>query len=459
MDVGDLWGALTGHWLVATIAAAVVLAVGLAAAVLPEATYRTEATAVIDLSGVTDEISIQQIEFLLPALEEVAESDRVLADAAAGAGPFLDEPPASVDAVADSSVLRVAVTASSPEAAQAWADAIIAEVIESRPTDGPFGVQLLDAAPLRPEPVWPRVAPILVAALALAVIVGVSAALLANRFTQTLDHRQAIRERLGTTIIGEIPRLGRRQRRLPLSELVEEGSDDLLLTALESIRVNLEFRMMELPDRTLSVLSREREEGKTTVVAGLGLVIARLGRPVVAVEADLRRPMLAERLDVLRGYGIGDIASSPSGDITLEASNLQPQVLQPTTAPHLDLLTAGIPVGRAPDTIGAVIPRILAELRADVDRTVLLDCPPLLGAPESAIIVANAPHVVLVVRSNRLDLDDLADSIAQIHDAGGVLLGIVLNRVPRRRLHRDRYPDLRRRSADRIERVSANRSF
>ena len=104
------------------------------------------------------------------------------------------------------------------------------------------------------------------------------------------------------------------------------------------------------------------------------------------------------------------------------------------------MLTAGLPVGRAADVIGSTLPRVLDELVTGA-QTIVVDAPPLRGAPESSIVISKAPHVILVVGSDQTDLDKLSDAVARINEAGGVLLGIVINRVPRRKLRKDAYPE------------------
>lgn len=166
--------------------------------------------------------------------------------------------------------------------------------------------------------------------------------------------------------------------------------------------------------------------------------MAKVGRDVVAIEADLRRPTLAEQLGTPRRYGLGDLFAAGDNDI----------VLQPTTYSTLSVLTAGLPVGRAADVIGATLPRVLNDL-VMTGRTLVVDSPPLRGAPESSIVVSKARHVILVVGHDQADLDTLSEAVARINEAGGALLGIVINRVPRRRVRKDAYPEFSERRQNR----------
>jgi uncharacterized protein (DUF433 family) len=56
--------------------------------------------------------------------------------------------------------------------------------------------------------------------------------------------------------------------------------------------------------RTLLVASAAPGDGKTTVARHLAAAAARMGARVLLLEADLRRPTVAQQLDVLSGPGV-----------------------------------------------------------------------------------------------------------------------------------------------------------
>lgn len=444
MDFRDLLRTVTRHWVVGLLVGSFVLLLGMAAAFLPEKTYSATATLVLDLSEETDaDLSIQQINFLLPALQEWAQSDRVRDAAETGVPEEVQRPRPGIEATVESSVLEITATGASPEAVAAWANAVSEELIAERSGVGPLEVVLLDPAVEPRSPVAPNPRPILLASMIVALIAAVFAALAADRIRQAFDTRHAVRERLGTTILGEIPKFARSERKLPIVTLFRDGSkaSNEVVTAFETIRINVEFRLLDSPDAsTLSVISLDRHAGKTTVAAGMCCAMAKVGRDVVAVEADLRRPTLAEQLGTARRHGLGDLFASADNDM----------VLQSTRYSTLQVLTAGLPVGRAADVIGSTLPKVLDGLEMP-GRTIVVDSPPLRGAPESSIVVSKAHHVVLVVGHDQTDLDTLSEAVARINDAGGALLGIVINRVPRRKVRKDAYPEFSERRPGRTE--------
>lgn len=436
MEFRDLLRTLSRRWVIAVLVGSFVMLLGIAAAFLPQKTYSATATLVLGLADDTDSnLSVPELTFLLPALTEWAQSDS-LGDATEASVPEeLWQPRPAIGAALDESVLRITATGVSPEAVEQWANAVSEElIVERSAAGGPIELILLDPASEPLEPIAPNPRPILLATMVVAVVAALFAALAADRIAQAFDTRHAVREHLGTTILGEIPKFTRSARKLPVISLFadRETQSNQVITAFETIRINLEFRLLDRPRNAISVISLDRHAGKTTVTAGLSCALAKVNRNVVAVEADLRRPTLAEQLGTGRGHGLGDLSASGSNTI----------FLQPTRYTSLRVLTAGLPLGRAVDVIGSTLQRVLDELDRD-DQSIVVDAPPLRGAPESSIVISKAPHVVLVIGNNqtKTDLDRLSDAVARINEAGGVLLGIVINRVPRRKLRKDVSPE------------------
>lgn len=444
MELRELRLILRRHFLVAALAFLICVTLGAVAAFVPDSSYRTSATILLDLPLSEDgSVSIQQVTFLLPALQEQAQS-RTLRQRAADRVPAeFRAPVARIEAVSDWSVLRIRATAKSALGAQAWANAIAEQLIADRESQpGVVSLSLLDPAPVKREAIAPRVEPIMLAAVVLGAIAALFAALAAERVKQAFDTNRAVRSRIGTTVLGEVPTMRRSEAKSPIAQLLDgpNASTDLVY-AFETIRTNVEFAMGPSGARRVAIVSLRRQTGKTTIAAGLSCVMARVGRQVVAVEADLHHPTLASQLGCRPGFGLGDISAAGfTGEVPLQS----------TRHGDLRLLPAGIPVGRAADAIATTLPPVLDQLEREGWQMVV-DCPPLRGAPESAIIVAEVRHVILVVNSGGSDVAALTDAVERIAEAGGVLVGIVVNRAHRWRVRREAYPTSRkgRRGEDR----------
>ncbi len=164
------------------------------------------------------------------------------------------------------------------------------------------------------------------------------------------------------------------------------------------------------------VTSAAPGEGKTTVAAGLGRALARSGRPVVLVEADLRRPGLAALLGTPtppQGLTAALVGGVPVAELLVEVE------------PGLRVVPAGALPPNAPELLGSEDgARVLDELRA-LDALVLLDVAPLLPVADTRELLAHERHgtVVLVARPGRITRDELARAAALLPpDAPRVLV-------------------------------------
>ena len=167
MDFRDLLRTVTRHWVVGLLVGSFVLMLGMAAAFLPEKTYSAESTLVLDLTSNTDaDLSIQQINFLLPALQEWAQSDSLRDAAESRVAEELQRPRPGITAVVEDSVMRITATGTSPAGVAAWANAVSDELIVERSGDGPLEVVLLDPAEEPQSPSAPNPRPILLLRLA-----------------------------------------------------------------------------------------------------------------------------------------------------------------------------------------------------------------------------------------------------------------------------------------------------
>ena len=442
MELRELRLIVSRHLPIAYIVFALCIAAGFAAAFLPAKTYRTSATIIVDVNNDPEfgGGSVQQASFLLPAIETRAQS-RSLRDRAARDVPeALRTIRVDITATSNVSVLTLKGTSISPEAAQVWVNAIADLLVEEQAVDSPVELGVLDTAPLKRKPIAPNTEPIIAAFIVLGLIAGLFSTLAAHRIQQAFDTNQTVRDRLGTTVLGEVPVLRRRtERRRPVISLLDDShhSNDVV-SAFDTIRTNVELRMAQVQASRVVVVSISRDPANSMVTAGLSYMMASAGRSVVAIEADLRFPGLSEQLNVTPQKGIGDVAAFGRSALRL----------QPTAQPRLSLLPAGFPVGRPTEIITATLPGLLDELSADGQNTLFIDSAPLRGAPESSTTISSATNVVLTVGARSSDFADLSDAIDQISDAGGVLLGVVLTGVSRRKFRsrlgsRDRRSDRR----------------
>ncbi len=168
----------------------------------------------------------------------------------------------------------------------------------------------------------------------------------------------------------------------------------------------------------LAFTASQDEVGATTVVLNLAITAARQGRRrVIVVDANLRRPAVADRLGLDPAPGLREVLL---GTATLD------QALRPTEQPHLLALTAGLAEpGAGPRFVAETTRSLLRHLRSRADL-VLVDGPPWDGRPEAGLLATVADAVYLVLPEKEAETPQADDLLQSIAEYGAKLAGCVL---------------------------------
>lgn len=171
--------------------------------------------------------------------------------------------------------------------------------------------------------------------------------------------------------------------------------------------------------RRILVTSSQPEEGKTSVSLNLACSLAQLGRRVLAIDADMRRPVCEKLLHVRPESGLTDYLQGLA-DIN--------QVIVETPLPGLSLIAGGRSSAAAPDLLYSPrLKSLLREVGARYDH-VVVDSPPSLVLADARTISRLVEGVLLVV-SEKTDRGALLRTKQTLEDAGVRLLGFVMNRI------------------------------
>ncbi len=290
-------------------------------------------------------------------------------------------------------------------------------------------IHMVDAPITRDDPVRPRVALSAALGAALGLGLGIGLAFWRERSDLTLKTVADIENNLHLTPLGVVPRLdspGKKTRRRQLSTVTPDFFKETtgpVAEAIRAIRTNLLFMSPDKPFKTLVTTSAGPAEGKTTVSCCLGIAMAQAGLRVLLVDADMRRPRLAE-LFHREDSGGGALSTG-----LLDPSTVLPELLG-TDIPNLSMLPAG-PIPPNPSELlqGANFNRLKARLSSAYD-VVLFDSPPLL-VTDAAILSTHVDGCILVVRADSTEIAAASRASRALVDVGGRIAGVVLNAVQR----------------------------
>jgi capsular exopolysaccharide synthesis family protein len=172
-------------------------------------------------------------------------------------------------------------------------------------------------------------------------------------------------------------------------------------------------------------------EGKSTTAANLAIVLAESGRRVILVDADMHRPTQMKLFGVSGRNGLStlllDDAASAAG------------LLRPTWLPNLHVLPAGVTPPEPSRLLSTKrLDTLLVELHQLAD-IVVLDTPPLLAQPDAALLGMRADAVLLVVDASKSRGREAARAAEMLRESGAIVLGAVLNRIPKKAMEYPSY--------------------
>jgi capsular exopolysaccharide synthesis family protein len=184
-----------------------------------------------------------------------------------------------------------------------------------------------------------------------------------------------------------------------------------------TLRARLDSLAAERPVRVIAITSAVPGEGKTTAAANLAVVSAlSVGRKVLLVDADLRRPKIQTALGLRPEFGLAEVLN---GQISLD------RALVKVDGTNLDVLPVrGTPSNPSELLAAERMRALVEELRRSYDL-VLFDTPPVLALPDAKILSEVADGVILVVRAGETPREDV-EAALDVLDRRRVL-GLVLN--------------------------------
>ncbi len=162
------------------------------------------------------------------------------------------------------------------------------------------------------------------------------------------------------------------------------------------------------------------EEGKSATAVNLAVVFAQLGRRVLLVDADLRRPRLHRIFGLDNGGGLSTYLSGMEADPR--------RLSRATEVEHLELMSSG-PIPPNPSELlnsrqfAQMGPRFLEQ---GYDH-VIYDAPPGLAVSDPIVIASVVDAVVVVARSGRTPRQSLRLVVEKLSQAGARPVGVVLN--------------------------------
>jgi polysaccharide biosynthesis transport protein len=286
---------------------------------------------------------------------------------------------------------------------------------------GSTKVAIVDRARVPRTPVSPRVAINVMLGLLAGLLLGLGGAFLLELIDDTIKMPDDVRSKLRMTLLGIMPTA---EDAVEFKDEIADPKSDLI-EAAHSLRTALQFATGHGMPRSMLVTSSRPGEGKSSVTLALATSLARLGKRVLIIDADMRKPTFyvgtASRKDT---PGLSNVLS---GDVVLSA------VTHRSVVEHLSIVSAGptVPNPAALLSEGGFV-KILETASANFDH-VIVDGPPVMGLADAPLMGSATEGAVIVVEASSAHRSAILASVARLVSANTRVLGVVLNKFESRR--------------------------
>ncbi|MEC5151141.1 polysaccharide biosynthesis tyrosine autokinase [Cryobacterium sp. GrIS_2_6] len=327
----------------------------------------------------------------------------------------------------DTSIIEITVTDTNPvraaDIANATSQSLTAVVqdIETPAETGsvsPVKLTRAQQADVPSTPVSPNVPLNIALGGLIGIVLGVGFAVLRETLETRIRNERDVKQVTDVPILGGIVFDSKAAER-PLIVHVDPRSPRA--ESFRSLRTNLQFLDVGRPDRSFVITSSIESEGKSTTGANLAIALADAGSRVLLVDADLRRPKIADYMGVEGAVGLTDVL--------IGRAKLS-DVVQPWGEGHLFVLPAGEMPPNPSELLGSArMAALIKEFNMQFD-VIIFDTPPLLPVTDAAILAKIVGGAIIVVAAGRTHKNQLKGAVAALDNVGAPISGLVLTMLP-----------------------------
>ena len=275
------------------------------------------------------------------------------------------------------------------------------------------------------------------AGLVVGLLLGMLLAILFELLDTRVRTAEAVAQMLQWPVLGTIWRA--KSSRRQYEDVVNPTGHNAYVESYRLLRSSIGFSSVDKPLRTLVVTSSFPQEGKTVVAANLAIFMARAGKTVFLIDADLRRPSLHRLFDfpsnkvglsnAILAFRTPNMASLPAN-----AQRLLNTFIHPTDIPNLFLMPSGsLPPNPSELLDSKAMQNLLTTLDNCGAEIVIFDTPPLLGLSDASILASKVDGAIVVIDSTRARKKNIEQMQQTLMQANVHVLGCVVNKQRRSR--------------------------
>jgi polysaccharide biosynthesis transport protein len=192
-----------------------------------------------------------------------------------------------------------------------------------------------------------------------------------------------------------------------------------------NIRTSLLLSTPDQPPKVFVITSALPREGKTVTDINLAVAFTQLGKKVLVLDCDLRRPRVHKIFRIKNTVGLTSFL--------VGRSRIEDVIYRYPGEPNLHIITSGpIPPNPVELVISKAMKEMMAGLRQHYDF-IFIDAPPLMGIQDAILLGEHADGLLLVAWGGKTPRKVIEKAKAEIEKFNIKLFGVILNNVNLRR--------------------------
>ena len=269
------------------------------------------------------------------------------------------------------------------------------------------------------SPVAPKKMVIIMIALIIGLVIPILVILIIDLTRYKIEDNKDVASLTKIPVLGELP-LAQTQP-IEGAIVLQENKNDLMEETFRAFRTNLLF-MLERDEKVILLTSTQPGEGKSFITGNLATSLAYLGKKVLVMGLDIRKPGLNKIFDLPKQTkGITDYLVDPQN------VDIMSLVLHSHISPNLDIIVGGvIPPNPTELVARESLDMAMAELKKHYDY-ILLDTAPIAMVTDTTIISRIADMLVYVCRANVTPKSDFEYVNTLVRKKNFPKLAVVIN--------------------------------
>ncbi len=334
-----------------------------------------------------------------------------------------------VEHITDTCIIELSVTTRTPELSRKIANLIVENYKPIVEAKYPDSVLIVCDAPSNPVVPDKDTSTIVVGGIGavIGILIVLVWLIIRDISDDTVKRAEDITEKLDLNVMGAVSFVNRAKTK------DENGNDIKLLISektasfsfvetYKAIRTKIETLAAKKSYKTFFVTSTAENEGKTTVATNIAVALAKNGKSVLLIDADLRKPAIANMLDMSekRNCGLADIINgnkSLADCVTyIDKYRFYMIACSKSTKEPTELLSS------------PKMESFIIEAEKEFDF-IIIDTPPAGLVADASIIARYSDAGIFVVRENGVGIEQISIAVSDIVESGTPIAGCVYNCV------------------------------